>query len=83
MNCPLIRHSLGSLRKKRNMNREYNFQHVCPYLTHKDVKMGNWEIQQSRKNFLSMQGQTYGFRDQDFFILRIYALHTTRYELVG
>jgi hypothetical protein len=26
---------------------------------------------------------TYGFRDQEFFMLEIYALHESRYELVG
>ena len=31
----------------------------------------------------TLQRQAYGFRDQTFFILRIYALHTSRYELVG
>lgn len=30
-----------------------------------------------------MQRQAYGFRDQEFFKLKIYALHQTRYELVG
>jgi transposase len=31
----------------------------------------------------TLQRQAYGFRDQTFFILRIYALHISRYELVG
>jgi transposase len=31
----------------------------------------------------TMQRQAYGFRDRAFFMLRIYALHTTKYELVG
>lgn len=31
----------------------------------------------------TLQRQAYGFRDKAFFILRIYALHKTRYELVG
>jgi transposase len=30
-----------------------------------------------------MQHQAYGFRDIEFFKLKIYALHETRYELVG
>jgi transposase len=30
-----------------------------------------------------MQHQAYGFRDHNFFKLKIYALHKTRYELVG
>ena len=30
-----------------------------------------------------MQRQAYGFRDHEFFKLKIYALHKTRYELVG
>ncbi|MBI5252477.1 MAG: transposase [Desulfomonile tiedjei] len=31
----------------------------------------------------TLQRQACGFRDQAFFILRIYALHMTRYELLG
>jgi transposase len=31
----------------------------------------------------TMQRQAYGFRDHDFFKLKIYALHETTYALVG
>lgn len=31
----------------------------------------------------TMQRQANGFRDQEFFMLKIYALHESRYELVG
>jgi len=31
----------------------------------------------------ALSRQAYGFRDQDFFTLQLYALHTTRYQLVG
>ena len=31
----------------------------------------------------TMQRQAYGFRDTEFFNLRIFALHETRYALVG
>jgi hypothetical protein len=31
----------------------------------------------------SMQRQAYGFRDQVFFTLKIYALHLSTYALVG
>jgi len=31
----------------------------------------------------SLQSQAYGYRDLEFFVLRIYALHLTRYKLVG
>jgi transposase len=31
----------------------------------------------------TMQRQAYGYRDMDFFKLKIYALHEARYELVG
>jgi hypothetical protein len=30
-----------------------------------------------------MQRQAYGFRDKDFFKLKIYALHEAKYVLVG
>jgi len=31
----------------------------------------------------TMQRQAYGFRDREFFKLKIYALHETRYALIG
>ena len=31
----------------------------------------------------TMKRQAYGFRDHDFFILKIYALHESRYALIG
>jgi transposase len=31
----------------------------------------------------TMKRQAYGFRDQEFFKLRILAIHEARYELVG
>jgi transposase len=31
----------------------------------------------------TMQRQHYGLRDQEFFTLKLYALHETRYALVG
>ena len=30
-----------------------------------------------------MQRQAYGYRDKEFFTLKIYALHQTKYALVG
>ncbi len=30
-----------------------------------------------------MQRQAYGFRDKEFFKLKIYAIHGTKYALVG
>lgn len=31
----------------------------------------------------TLQRQVYGFQDKNFFIHKVYALHTTGYELVG
>ncbi len=31
----------------------------------------------------TLQKQAYGFRDIEFFKLKIYALHETRYALIG
>jgi transposase len=30
-----------------------------------------------------MKRQAYGFRDMEFFQLKVYAIHTTKYALVG
>ncbi len=40
-------------------------------------------LEGTNNNIRTMQRQAYGFRDHEFFKLKIYALHETRYALIG
>lgn len=52
-------------------------------LAYYDYRISTGPLEGTNNKIKTLQRQAYGFRDRDFFILRIYALHTTRYELVG
>lgn len=49
--------------------------HRCPITTA--------ALEGTNNKIKTMQRQAYGFRDQEFFKLKIFALHETRYALVG
>lgn len=48
-----------------------------------DHPISTGPLEGTNNKIKTLQRQAYGFRDRAFFILRIYALHTTSYELVG
>jgi len=48
-----------------------------------DHRISTGPLEGTNNKIKTLQRQAYGFRDQAFFMLRIYALHSTRYELVG
>jgi len=52
-------------------------------LAYYDHRISTGPLEGTNNKIKTLQRQAYGFRDQAFFMLRIYALHTTRYELVG
>jgi transposase len=52
-------------------------------LAYYDHRISTGPLEGTNNKIKTLQRQAYGFRDQAFFILRIYALHSTRYELVG
>jgi transposase len=53
---------------------------ILAYFDHR-ISTGPREV--TNNKIKTRQRQAYGFRDREFFVLRIYALHTARYELVG
>lgn len=57
--------------------------HKRGILAYYDYRISTGPLEGTNNKIRILQRQAYGFRDQIFFILRIYALHTTRYELVG
>jgi transposase len=52
-------------------------------LAYYDYRISTGPLEGTNNKIKTLQRQAYGFRDRDFFILRIYALHSTRYKLVG
>ncbi len=52
-------------------------------LAYYDVPISTGPLEGTNNKIKTLQRQSYGFRDPDFFRLRIYALHETRLKLVG
>lgn len=52
-------------------------------LAYYDVPITTGPLEGTNNKIKTLQRQAYGFRDQEFFKLRIYALHESRYALVG
>ena len=48
-----------------------------------DYRISTGPLEGTNNKIKTMQRQAYGFRDMEFFKLKIYALHEARYELVG
>jgi transposase len=48
-----------------------------------DVPISTGPLEGTNNKIRTLQRQAYRFRDRDYFILKIYALHMTRYVLVG
>lgn len=48
-----------------------------------DYPISTGPLEATNNKIKTMQRQAYGFRDHSFFILKIYALHRTKYALVG
>ena len=48
-----------------------------------DYRISTGPLEGTNNKIRTMQRQAYGFRDQEFFILKVFALHETRYALVG
>ena len=52
-------------------------------LAYFDFPISTGPLEGTNNKIKTLQKQAYGFRDLDFFKLKIYALHETRYALVG
>jgi transposase len=52
-------------------------------LAYYDVPISTGPLEGTNTKIKLLQRQAYGYRDQEFFRLRILALHETRFELVG
>jgi transposase len=52
-------------------------------LAYYDCRISTGPLEGTNNKIQLMKRQAYGFRDQEFFKLKIYALHRTKYALVG
>jgi transposase len=52
-------------------------------LAYYDCRISTGPLEGTNNKIRTMQRQAYGFRDQEFFKLKILALHETKYALVG
>jgi transposase len=48
-----------------------------------DCPISTGPLEGTNTKIKALQRQSYGFRDHDFFRLKIYALHETKHALVG
>ena len=55
----------------------------CPNRVYTGVDTTSWPARRNKNKIKTMKRQAYGFRDQEFFKLRILAIHETKYALVG
>lgn len=52
-------------------------------LAYYDCRISTGPLEGTNNKIKTMQRQAYGFRDQEFFKLKILALHEAKYALVG
>ena len=57
--------------------------HRSGLLAYYDVMITSGPMEGTNNKIKTMKRQAYGFRDREFFKLKILAIHETRYELVG
>jgi transposase len=58
-------------------------RHAKGILNYFKFPISTGPLEGTNNKIRTLQRQAYGFRDHEFFKLKIYALHETRYELVG
>jgi transposase len=57
--------------------------HSHGLLAYHDYAISTGPLEGTNNKIKTMKRQAYGFRDHSFFILKLYALHESRYALVG
>ena len=57
--------------------------HAHGLLAYYDYAISTGPLEGTNNKIKTMKRQAYGFRDHSFFILKLYALHESRYALVG
>jgi transposase len=58
-------------------------KHAQGLLAWYDYPISTGPLEGTNNKIKTMQRQAYGYRDQEFFELKIYAIHEAKYALVG
>ena len=58
-------------------------KHKEGILAYYDFPISTGPLEGTNNKIKTLQRQAYGFRDMEFFKLKIYALHLTKYALTG
>ena len=58
-------------------------EHREGLLSYYDFPISNGPLEGTNNKIKTMKRQAYGFRDREFFKLKIMAIHETKYALVG
>jgi len=58
-------------------------EHREGLLAYYDFPISNGPLEGTNNKIKTMKRQAYGFRDREFFKLKIMAIHETKYALVG
>ena len=58
-------------------------RHRSGLLAYYDVMISSGPMEGTNNKIKTMKRQAYGFRDMEFFKLKILAIHETKYALVG
>ena len=55
----------------------------CGLLAYYDFRLTTAKLEGTNRKIRTLQSRAYGYRDKEFFTLKLYALHQTKYALVG
>jgi transposase len=58
-------------------------EHLSGILAYYDYPISTAALEGTNNKIKTMKRQAYGFRDLEFFKLKVMAIHETRYALVG
>ena len=78
----ILRAESTDIRMLHQFARTHRF-HAHGLLAYYDYAISTGPLEGTNNKIKTMKRQAYGFRDQQFFILKIYAIHEARYALVG
>jgi transposase len=78
----ILRAESTNIRMLQQFARTLRF-HAHGLLAYYDYPISTGPLEGTNNKIKTMKRQAYGFRDHQFFILKLYALHESRYALVG
>lgn len=78
----IVRAESTDIRMLHQFARTLRF-HAHGLLAYYDHAISTGPLEGTNNKIKTMKRQAYGFRDHSFFILKLYALHESRYALVG